>query len=91
MLMKTPKRTLRVYKSYNFTDKDPIIDYARTAIAKSGRSMNAIANASEVSRTTLDGWFRRRVRRPQFATVAAVLLEVGVRSIPLGIIAKRRR
>jgi DNA-binding phage protein len=79
---KKPSRTLRVYRSYNFIDKDPIIDYARTRVFANG-GPSKIARESDVSPTTLYGWFNRRTRRPQFATVAAVLLACGETHINL--------
>lgn len=76
-------RTLHVYKSYNFVDKDPVIDFARTAVQSSKMTMRQIHERSNVSRTTLYGWFKRRTRRPQFAPIAAVLIACGVREINL--------
>jgi hypothetical protein len=73
-----------------FVDKDPIIDFARTAVAKSKKSYQDIHEACNVSTTTLYNWFGGKTRRPQFASIASVLLECGVKDIPLSIIAKRK-
>jgi DNA-binding phage protein len=73
---------LRTYKSYNFVDKDPIIDFARTRVYANG-GPNKMATASGVSPGTLYGWFHKKTRRPQFATVAAVLLACGETQIDL--------
>jgi DNA-binding phage protein len=70
--------SLKLYKSYNFTDKDPIIDVMRTLVEKSGMSWDEIAEKSGVSKTTLYGWFQGKTMRPQFATVMAVLTTLGV-------------
>jgi DNA-binding phage protein len=86
--MKKPSRTLKVYKSYNFIDKDPIVDYTRTRVYANGGPAK-VARESDVSPTTLYGWYRGRTRRPQFATVAAVLLACGETHINLKYLAKR--
>jgi DNA-binding phage protein len=82
MLARNHKRTLHVYKSYNFIDKDPIIDYARTKVYANG-GPSAIATESGVTGTTLYNWFNGKTRRPQFATVAAVLLACGETQLDL--------
>jgi DNA-binding phage protein len=83
MLQKTKgRRTLGVYKSYNFIDKDPIIDYARTKVFANG-GPSKMAKASGVTSTTLYNWFKGKTRRPQFATVAAVLLACGESQLDL--------
>lgn len=81
---KPPKqsRTLKVYKSYNFIDKDPIIDYTRTKVFANG-GPSKVARESGVTYTTLRGWFKGQTKRPQFATVAAVLIACGETSIDL--------
>jgi len=80
--MAKPSRTLQVYKSYSFVDKDPCIDYARTYVYREG-GPNKIAKASGVAPTTLYNWFHKKTKRPQFATVAAVLLACGQTQIDL--------
>lgn len=83
MLARTKaSRTLHVYKSYNFVDKDPIIDYTRTKVFANG-GPNKIAKASGVAGSTLYNWYHKKTRRPQFATVAAVLLACGETEINL--------
>jgi DNA-binding phage protein len=73
---------LRTYKSYLFLDKDPIIDFARTRVYANG-GPSKMAKASGVAPTTLYNWFHKKTRRPQFATVAAVLLACGETQIDL--------
>jgi DNA-binding phage protein len=83
MLSRTkPSSTLKVYKSYNFIDKDPIIDYTRTKVFANG-GPKKIADASGVSPTTLYNWYNKKTRRPQFSTVAAVLLACGETTLDL--------
>lgn len=68
---------LKLYKSYSFTDKDPIIDKLRTMIKDDGIEHNKLAEQSGVSTATLWNWFYGQTKRPQFATVAAVVRSMG--------------
>jgi DNA-binding phage protein len=79
---KKPSQTLRVYASYNFIDKDPIIDYTRTKVFANGGPAK-IAKDSGVSPGTLYSWYNKKTRRPQFSTVAAVLLACGETTLDL--------
>lgn len=63
---------LKKYKSYRFTDKDPIIDATRTVVQDSGMSYQEISAKSGVAVGTLGAWFNGRTKRPQFCTVNAV-------------------
>jgi transcriptional regulator with XRE-family HTH domain len=65
------------YKSYNFTEKDPIIDELRTVIQDSGASYKQIHDDSGVSVTTLSNWFSGETRRPQAASLNAVARALG--------------
>lgn len=69
------------YKSYLWVEKDPIIDALRTAVSDSRKSYSEIHQASGVTVGTLNNWFYRNTRRPQFSTVAAVALACGKRHI----------
>lgn len=68
---------LKLYKSYNFTRKDPIIDKLRTIVQDGGLKNGQVADLSGVSTTTLYGWFDGKTQRPQFATVMAVSRSLG--------------
>jgi transcriptional regulator with XRE-family HTH domain len=65
------------YKSYNFTDKDPIIDELRTVIQDSGATYKQIHEDSGVSTATLTNWFAGETRRPQAASLNAVARALG--------------
>ena len=69
--------TMRMYKSYSFVDKDPAIDIARTAIQDCGLTYREVSELSDVSETTLVGWFHGKTRRPQHATIMAVMQGIG--------------
>ena len=65
------------YKSYNFIDKDPIIDEVRSVFQESGVNYSWIEEHSGVCRMTLKNWFTGETRRPQAATINAVLRSLG--------------
>ena len=65
------------YKSYNFVDKDPIIDEVRTMIQNSGANYKWIEEHSGVTWQTLRNWFDGKTRKPQAATINAVARALG--------------
>lgn len=77
--------SLRLYKTYMFKDKDPIIDMVRTVIQDEARKSNQseaamrkeISLNSNVSTGTLSNWFHGSTKRPQFATLNATLRSMG--------------
>lgn len=72
------------YKSYNFVDHDPMIDEIRSIVNKSNASYKWIHGESNVSVTTMTKWFDGSTRRPQAATMNAVLRSLGYK---LGVVA----
>lgn len=86
----TPSRTIRVYKSYNFKNKDPIIDKVRTIIQDSGKSYDEIEADSGVTTQTLRNWFGGPTKRPQFATANAALRAVGYELAPVRMTISKR-
>ena len=70
-------RTLQLYRSYSFREKDPIIDHMRTIIEVEGVSYKKVTEQSGVSSTCLHGWFRGQTKRPQFCTIMAVARSLG--------------
>jgi hypothetical protein len=65
------------YKSYNFVDKDPMIDQVRTVILDSHDTYKAIAEASGVAENTIRNWLDGATKKPQAATFNAVLRTCG--------------
>jgi phosphoserine phosphatase len=65
------------YKSYSFVDKDPIIDEVRGVFDAAGVSKQWVEDESGVTTHTLRQWFDGKTRRPQAATVNAVLRSLG--------------
>lgn len=80
---KSNGRSLGVYKSYVFRDKDPVIDTMRTWVQDSKKSYTQIHEASGVAVATMRSWFGGKTRRPNFCTVAATAKALGKTSIPL--------
>lgn len=71
--------SLNLYKSYNFVDKDPVIDLMSGISQRNKISIPKIAADSGVSEATIRNWFFGKTKRPQFATVAAVMSAMGYR------------
>jgi DNA-binding phage protein len=65
------------YKSYNFVDKDPMIDQVRTIIQDSHMMYKDIAEASGVGKDTIRKWLDGGTKKPQAATFNAVLRACG--------------
>ena len=65
------------YRSYSFKDKDPIIDKVRTMVKDEKVSVQATSDLSGVSVGTIHNWFSGNTRRPQHATVMAVIRGLG--------------
>lgn len=65
------------YKSYNFVDRDPIIDEIRTVYQDSGVNYKWVHENSGVATATLANWFDGKTKRPQAATINAVLRSLG--------------
>jgi DNA-binding phage protein len=72
---------LKLYKTYNFVDKDPIIDRMRTMVQREGIKYSEIHARSGVTPSTMHNWFDGKTRRPQFATVMAVVHALGYKVV----------
>ena len=75
--------TLKLYKSYSFTDKDPIIDRLRTAVADAGWTWTRLSVESGVSRHCIAEWFDGKTKRPAHATIAAAFSALGFDLLPV--------
>ena len=69
--------SMKFYKSYSFVDKDPAIDVVRTAIQDRGLTYQEVSELSGVSVGTMVGWFHGSTKRPQYATITAVMQGIG--------------
>lgn len=65
------------YKSYVFTDKDPMIDSIRTIIQDSGETLKKISEDSGVSHNTIARWLYGETKQPRAASINAVLRALG--------------
>jgi transcriptional regulator with XRE-family HTH domain len=68
---------VKIYGSYSFIDKDPVIDALRTAIQHEKATYAQIEQKSGVTDSTLRNWFEGKTKRPQYCTVAAVWKALG--------------
>lgn len=68
---------MKIYNSYSFVDKDPVIDELRTVIQDEGASFTFIENSSGVSGQTIRNWFDGKTKRPQNASIEAVVRCLG--------------
>src|ERR1700759_1221808 len=70
---------LRLYRTYNYVDKNPVIDKVRTLVQDEGliKKLAIVHEISGVSTSTLDNWFNGTTRSPQHATIAAVITSLG--------------
>lgn len=66
-----------VYKTYSFTDKDPMIDTIRTVIADSGKTLKKISEDSGVNANTISKWLYGETKQPRAASANAVLRALG--------------
>lgn len=73
--------TIKIYKSYSFTTKDPVVDQLRTMVKASKEGYTSISNKSGVSTTTLYNWFHGKTRRPQSASIEAVGRALGYKRV----------
>lgn len=70
---------VNVYRTYQFKDKDPVIDQLRSILEENGLSekLKTVHELSGVSQSALHNWFKGGTRRPQYATVSAVSSSLG--------------
>jgi hypothetical protein len=70
---------IRVLRTYRFLDKDPVIDQMRTVLQDEGlfTRLTIAADIASLSRTTLDNWFHGDTKRPQFASIMALMTSLG--------------
>lgn len=70
--------TRGVYPSYLFKEHDPILDHLDELMRLANNPpLTSVAISAGVTRGTLINWRRRKVKRPQFASVAAVANALG--------------
>lgn len=88
-MAKKPSRTLRIYKSYSFTDKDPSIDWVHSQMDRNNMTPQKIQDGGGPTAATVYNWINGKTRRPQFCTLAAAALACGVSIIDLRKVLRR--
>jgi DNA-binding phage protein len=72
---------VKVLRTYRFIDKDPVKDKLQTMLQDEGlygkKNMTKLAALASLSPTTLDNLFFGPTRKPQHATVMALVTAVG--------------
>lgn len=70
---------VRLYRTYRFIDKDPVIDEMRTLLQDEGliKKLDLVHQLSGVSTSTLENWFNGDTVSPQNRTVSAVATSLG--------------
>lgn len=80
-MAKSSKRRsiLHVYRTYNYIDKDPVIDEMRSLVQGEGlmKKLDIVHQLSGVSTSTLVNWFDGETRAPQNRTISAVATALG--------------
>lgn len=75
--MSAKKRGLLSYPSYNFINKDPALDAARTVIEDSGLSFSEIHQNGGATVTTQKAWFHGNRKRCRFDAIMATVRAAG--------------
>lgn len=69
------------YRCYNYMDKNPVIDKARTVLQKEGffakKRRRVLHELSGVATATFDGWFEGDTRNPRHETLMATMAALG--------------
>jgi DNA-binding phage protein len=77
----TTKTRVRVLRTYRFVDKDPVIDMCRIMLQDLGlfskKNMAKVAALASLHGNTLHNMFFGDTRRPQHATVMALITACG--------------
>ena len=68
---------MRVYDTYRFIDKDPVIDEMRTAWRDSGMKVSTVARIANMASATPNSWFGGKTKRPQNASICAFMGALG--------------
>lgn len=69
--------TYKLYNSYTFHDKDPVIYEVRDAMEAERLTIQQLSDISGVSAAAISGWLYGATRCPQNATVMAAMRAMG--------------
>jgi hypothetical protein len=81
-----PRGPLRLYKSYMFKNKDPVIDEMRTIIQDNfgsitHKALKQIEADGGPTITCMDNWFKGDTKRPQSASIEAAGRAMGMKRV----------
>lgn len=78
-MVKPMAKWVRVYRTYNFIDKNPVIDKVRGLAQNEGlfNHLGILSEISNVGRSTMANWWHGATRNPQHHTIAAVVTALG--------------
>ena len=82
---RTMPRTLRMYKSYNFVDKNPVIYRLQTIIDGHKLSLQEVAEESGLSLGCLRAIFYGKTRDPRHSTIARIVIALGAWDFPVAL------
>jgi hypothetical protein len=72
---------LKLYRTYRYMDKNPVIDKVRTVLQDEGlyskKQRKMLHQISGVAEATFEGWFEGDTRDPRHATIMATLTSIG--------------
>lgn len=74
-MSKKRSHPIKLYRSYQFRGQDPVVRDVLSFV----NDDQTTHEKSDVSRSTIRNWRTRKTRRPQFATLEAVLRSNGAR------------
>jgi hypothetical protein len=72
-------KAFKKYKTYSFTGQDPVVEKVREAMGN--HSAGEVSRRSGVSAGTVGKWLTKKTKRPQYATIAAVVNALGHRIV----------
>ena len=74
---------IKIFRTYSYVDKNPVIDKVRTIIQDEGleERLGICAELSNVGRTTIANWLTGPTRNPQHHTIAAVVTSLGYEEV----------
>lgn len=77
------KRGFIKYSGYFFSDQDPIVGFILALKREKKLTNTKLSVKTKVAASTYENWESKKTKRPQFATLAASAVALGLTSLPL--------
>ncbi len=77
------KRGFIKYSGYFFSEQDPIVGYILALKREKKMTNTKLSAKTKVATSTYENWESKKTKRPQFATIAATGVALGLTSLPL--------